>query len=107
VRAKSTSNCHANANHHPLADALALSLIMASQSLLLVPSEKFTALPLSVSPLTWVFFALLMCYQPLLGLIMRTINDAFDAGTFLSSLQSSLCSQGEFDIHIPVSVQGT
>jgi hypothetical protein len=48
-----------------------------------------------------------MCYQSLLGLIMRTIKDAFDAGTFLSSLQSSLCSQGEFDIHIPVSGQGT
>ncbi|OJA18468.1 hypothetical protein AZE42_04976 [Rhizopogon vesiculosus] len=67
------------------ADALALSLILASQSLLLVPSEKLTALPLS----------------PLLGLIMRTIEDAFDGGRFLSSLQSSLGSQGEFDIHIP------
>ncbi|KAJ8583880.1 hypothetical protein M405DRAFT_747952 [Rhizopogon salebrosus TDB-379] len=67
------------------ADALALSLIIASHSLLLVPSEKFTALPLS----------------PLLGLILRTIEDAFDGGKFLSSLRTSLCSQGEFDIHIP------
>ncbi|KAG1765960.1 hypothetical protein EDD22DRAFT_879548 [Suillus occidentalis] len=55
------------------ADALALSLIIASQSLLL----------------------------HLLGLIMRTIEDAFDDGRFLSSLQSSLCSKAEFKIHIP------
>lgn len=68
------------------ADALALSLIMGSQSLLLVPSQKFTALPLS----------------HLLGLIMRTIEDAFDGGRFLSSLQSSLCSKAEFKIHIPL-----
>lgn len=67
------------------ADALALSLIIGSQSLLLVPSQKFTALPLS----------------HLLGLIMRTIEDAFDGGRFLSSLQSSLCSKAEFKIHIP------
>lgn len=67
------------------ADALALSLIIASRSLLLVPSEKFIALPLS----------------HLLGLIMRTIEDAFDDGRFLSSLQSSLCSKAEFKIHIP------
>lgn len=66
------------------ADALALSLIIASQSLLLVPSEKFTALPLS----------------HLLGLIMRTVEDAFDGGRFLSPLQSSLCSKAEFEIHI-------
>ncbi|KAG1822504.1 uncharacterized protein BJ212DRAFT_1328449 [Suillus subaureus] len=67
------------------ADALALSLIICSQSLLLAPSQKFTALPLS----------------HLLGLIMRTIEDAFDGGRFLSSLQSSLCSKAEFKIHIP------
>ncbi|KAG2065595.1 hypothetical protein BDR04DRAFT_1108247 [Suillus decipiens] len=68
------------------ADALALSLIIASQSLLLVPSQKFTALPLS----------------HMLGLIMRTIEDAFDGGMFLSSLESSLCSKAEFKIHIPL-----
>jgi hypothetical protein len=34
---------------------------------------------------------------------MRTIEDAFDDGRFLSSLQSSLCSKAEFKIHIPVS----
>ena len=45
-----------------------------------------------------------MRYQPLLALIMRTIEDAFDTGRFLSSLHTSLCSQGEFNIHIPVSV---
>ncbi|KAG1733052.1 uncharacterized protein EDB91DRAFT_1150240 [Suillus paluster] len=67
------------------ADALALSLIIASQSLLLVPSEKFTALPLS----------------HLLRLIMHTIEDTFNGGRFLSSLQSSLCSKPEFAIHIP------
>lgn len=67
------------------ANALALSLIIASQSLLLVPSQKFTALPLS----------------HLLGLIMRTIEDTFDGGRFLFSLQSSLCSKAEFKIHIP------
>ncbi|KAG2113665.1 hypothetical protein BD769DRAFT_1490433 [Suillus cothurnatus] len=68
------------------ADALVLSLIIASQSLLLVPSQKFTALPLS----------------HLLGLIMRTIEDAFDGGRFLSSLQSSLSSNAKFKIHIPL-----
>ncbi|KAG1749199.1 hypothetical protein EDB19DRAFT_1681290 [Suillus lakei] len=67
------------------ADALVLSLIIASQSILLVPSEKFTALPLS----------------HLLRLIMRTIEDAFNGGRFLSSLQSSLCSKAESKIHIP------
>ncbi|KAG2094300.1 hypothetical protein BD769DRAFT_1704150 [Suillus cothurnatus] len=38
----------------------------------------------------------------LLGLIMRTIEDAFDGGRFLSSLQSSLSSNAKFKIHIPL-----
>ncbi|KAL4080947.1 hypothetical protein J3A83DRAFT_4203554 [Scleroderma citrinum] len=65
-------------------DALTLSLITSAQALLLVPPEKFVALPL---PQT-------------LALLVHTINKAFVSGTFLASFGSSLEYHPEYKIHV-------
>ncbi|KAF9236500.1 hypothetical protein BU15DRAFT_89117 [Melanogaster broomeanus] len=67
-------------------DALTLSLIVSSQALLLVPPEKFVALPL----------------PQMLSLVVRTITQAFASGTFMSTFPSFLDSNPKYKISINV-----
>ncbi|KAH7910858.1 hypothetical protein BJ138DRAFT_1172912 [Hygrophoropsis aurantiaca] len=68
-------------------DALSLSMVIASQSLLLVPPVKFSALPLPL----------------LLSLITRTIDHAFRSGSFMETLQSSVDRRPDGKLFIPKS----
>ncbi|KIJ59494.1 hypothetical protein HYDPIDRAFT_118489 [Hydnomerulius pinastri MD-312] len=65
-------------------DALTLPLIVSSQALLLVPPEKFVALPL----------------PQMLSLVLRTITRTFVSGTFISSFPSSLEPHPDYRIYI-------
>ncbi|KIK94745.1 hypothetical protein PAXRUDRAFT_142236 [Paxillus rubicundulus Ve08.2h10] len=63
-------------------DALTLPLIISSHALLLVPPEKFIALPL----------------PQMLSLVARTITEAFASGTFMSTFPSFLDFKPEYKI---------
>ncbi|KAF8843207.1 hypothetical protein BDN67DRAFT_964560 [Paxillus ammoniavirescens] len=64
--------------------ALTLPLIVSSQALLLVPPEKFVALPL----------------PQMLSLVARTITEAFASGTFMTTFSLFLDCKPEYKISV-------
>ncbi|KAF8158558.1 hypothetical protein B0H34DRAFT_709390 [Crassisporium funariophilum] len=65
-------------------DILSLALILASQSLPLVPQHKLKALPLPI----------------LARLLTSTINSTFKSGSFLSSVSASVTLSPQHQVHI-------
>lgn len=85
-------------------EALSLALILASHSLLLVPTPKLKALSLPVRP---SHFSLTTLTHPNLPQILAhhftsTISSAFQSGSFLDSLPSSITPKDIYKIHISV-----
>jgi hypothetical protein len=90
-------------------DTLSLALILASQSLPLIAPDKLKALPLRVrSCLNICIYSLTYIRTPvrhtkvLARLLTSVISSAFQSGTFLSTLSSSISPSPSHKIKIPV-----